>query len=199
MATERQGELFTAESALIKSSVAGAEWSLQAHQLLQWQKEVAAYQGPLFRDEESGGEQKELFSATNGSTSRTRINPLILQAQPLNFWRWPTSPHHGAALYFILDTGLVGSRPLLLYIGETSRADQRWKGEHDCKKYLAAYQEALVKAELNYQLSIRFWLDVPRELKARRQLEKILILRWLSPFNKENQQRWTTPFTVDPT
>ena len=34
---------------------------------------------------------------------------------------------------------------LLLYVGETCQADRRWKGEHDCKSYLAAYGEALVR------------------------------------------------------
>ena len=88
--------------------------------------------------------------------------------------------------------------PLLLYVGETGRADRRWKGEHDCKGYLAAYTEALGRADLSPMLSIRFWCDVPTQPRARRQLEQLLIRRWASPFNKENRDRWATPFTADP-
>jgi hypothetical protein len=29
-------------------------------------------------------------------------------------------------------------------------------------------------------------------------LEQLLIRRWASPFNKENRDRWATPFTADP-
>jgi hypothetical protein len=82
-------------------------------------------------------------------------------------------------------------------VGETGRADQRWKGEHDCKQYLAAYSEAVARAELSCQLSIRFWLDVPQAVRARRQLEQALIRHWQPPFNKETRQRWATPFTAD--
>jgi hypothetical protein len=87
--------------------------------------------------------------------------------------------------------------PLLLYVGETGRADRRWKGEHDCKGYLAAYGEALGRADLSPMLSIRFWCDVPTQLRARRQLEQLLIRLWAPPFNKENRDRWATPFTAD--
>jgi hypothetical protein len=87
---------------------------------------------------------------------------------------------------------------LLLYIGETGRADRRWKGEHDCKRYLAAYGEALQRCGLAPALSIRFWSDVPVAIRPRRALEQALIRRWLPPFNKETRERWATPFTADP-
>ena len=81
--------------------------------------------------------------------------------------------------------------------GETLAADRRWKGDHDCKTYLASYSEALVNAGLSIQLSIRFWTDVPKKTKDRRKLEQKLIQQWLPPFNKETRTRWTTPFTSD--
>ena len=84
--------------------------------------------------------------------------------------------------------------PILLYIGETMAADRRWKGEHDCKGYLAAYQEACVDCGLTCKPSIRFWGDVPRGTRARQQLEQSLIRRWQPPFNKESRDRWATPF-----
>ena len=82
-------------------------------------------------------------------------------------------------------------------MGETGRADRRWKGDHDCKSYLAAYGEALAAAGLEARLSIRFWLDVPAAIGPRRALEQALIRRWLPPFNKETRGRWATPFTAD--
>ena len=85
--------------------------------------------------------------------------------------------------------------PLLLYVGETGQADRRWKGEHDCKDYLAAYGEALLQVGLDCQLSIRFWSDAPTPTRQRRALEQALIRLWQPPFNKETRGRWATPFT----
>ena len=76
-------------------------------------------------------------------------------------------------------------------------AERRWKGDHDCKAYLAAYGEALQRCELSAQLSIRFSCDVPQATRARRALEQQLIQRWWPPFNKETRQRWATPFTAE--
>jgi hypothetical protein len=127
-----------------------------------------------------------------------RLDPLGLRAQSLSFWRWPHAPHQGAAIYLVMDRPPEPSPPLLLYVGETGRADLRWKGEHDCKGYLAAYGEALRRTGLEARLSIRFWGDVPAAIRPRRALEQALIRRWLPPFNKETRQRWVTPFTADP-
>jgi hypothetical protein len=126
------------------------------------------------------------------------LDPLLLQAQSLAFWRWPAAPQQGAAIYLVLDRPAALAEPLLLYVGETARADRRWKGDHDCKSYLAAYSEALHRAALEPRLSIRFWSDVPAEAPRRRALEQALIRLWLPPFNKETRDRWTTPFTADP-
>jgi hypothetical protein len=132
-----------------------------------------------------------------GAAARA-LDPLGLQAQSLAFWRWPAAPQQGAAIYLVLDRPAALAEPLLLYVGETARADRRWKGEHDCKSYLAAYSEALHRAGLEPHLSIRFWTDVPVEAPRRRALEQALIRLWLPPFNKETRDRWTTPFTADP-
>ena len=120
-----------------------------------------------------------------------------LAAQHLQFWRWPEPQSEGAALYFVLDRPPHLEGHLLLYVGETARAEQRWKGEHDCKRYLAAYGEALSRAGLEGRPAIRFWLDVPAEVKPRRALEQALIRHWQPPFNKETRERWATPFTAE--
>ena len=191
-----QGDLFA--SAGLAAS-AEPELVLLAPQLRAWQQRLHQHQAPLFRRECLASQQGDLFAANHpAATDPAAIDPLALTPLPLNFWRWPTSPHVGAAIYLVLDRPADLEQPLLLYVGETMAADRRWKGEHDCKAYLAAYGEALQRCGLPHQLSIRFCTDVPRSTKARRALEQRLIQRWLPPFNKETRQRWATPFTADP-
>ena len=189
---------------------------LRRDQLLAWQQRVQAHQAPLFArlpgklpgqpphgaTAPASGQQGSLFASPSPGTPTALAelcNPLGLTPLALDFWRWPQPPHRGASLYFVFDRPDPLPWPLLLYVGETGRADRRWKGEHDCKGYLAAYAEALGRADLSPMLSIRFWCDVPIQPRARRQLEQVLIRRWAPPFNKENRDRWATPFTADPT
>jgi len=190
-AAPRQGSLFE------QPSVAGdasepAEWALNVQQLQSWQERIHRFQSPFFEADQPSQEQGCLFGSTEGSAAE--IQPLSLKPLPLSFWRWPQSPHQGAALYWVMDRPAGLNHPILLYIGETMAADRRWKGEHDCKAYLAAYQEACVSCGLTCSTSIRFWGDVPRSTRARRQLEQTLIRRWQPPFNKESRDRWATPF-----
>jgi len=174
---------------------------LRRDQLLAWQQRVQDHQAPLFASPPASDQQGSLFASPAPETPTAlagHCNPLDLTPLALDFWRWPQPPHQGASLYFVFDRPDPLPWPLLLYVGETGRADRRWKGEHDCKGYLAAYAEALGRADLSPVLSIRFWCDVPTQPRARRQLEQLLIRRWASPFNKENRDRWATPFTADP-
>lgn len=207
----RQGELFAASAALATGPTGAGEWPLLRRQLQDWQASLAQYQAPLFAASGDGPRQRGLFetaaletAAPEPSPPLEAIQPLRLRAQPLSFWRWPDPPQRGAALYFVLDSVLPlpdsegEPQPLLLYVGETGRADRRWKAEHDCKQYLGAYSEALTRAGLTSRLNIRFWLDAPSDVRERRGLEQGLIRRWLPPFNKETRQRWATPFTADP-
>jgi hypothetical protein len=175
---------------------------LAQRQLLAWQERLAAYQAPLWSAApEAEAEQASLFAQGQGiepPQARARaLNPLSLPAESLSFWRWPQAPHDGAALYLVLDRPPHLRQPLLLYVGETARADRRWKGAHDCKSYLAAYQEALAKASLGASLSIRFCCEAPAATSERRALEQALIQRWKPPFNKETRGRWSTPFTAE--
>jgi len=215
----RQGELFTGSGLPeLGAAVTPTPPPLLRDQLLAWQGRLAAHQGPLFGAGGAAGagelQQGQLFApaappchgpggtpgdpAVHPEERAARLDPLSLRAQSLSFWRWPHAPHQGAAIYLVMDRPGEPSAPLLLYVGETGRADLRWKGEHDCKGYLAAYGEALRRAGLEARLSIRFWGDVPAAIRPRRALEQALIRRWLPPFNKETRQRWATPFTADP-
>ena len=122
-----------------------------------------------------------------------KIDPFSLQPLSLNFWRTNQYIHNGPAMYFVIDS--MESSKIILYIGETNSANKRWKGEHDCKNYLMNYKEALANNNLSSHQDIRFFLDVPKEVKLRRKLEQQLIYLWLPPFNKETRDRWTTTFT----
>jgi len=203
----RQGDLFAdapggASAGLGRGSSSDA-LPLQASQLHDWQARLQRFQAPRFEAVARGAAlsagQIDLFSsdALGPAATVQRLDPLALAARHLQFWRWPESSPSEAALYFVLDRPPHLEGPLLLYVGETAQADKRWKGEHDCKGYLAAYGEALQQAGLGSGLSIRFWRDAPAEIKARRALEQALIRHWLPPFNKETRSRWATPFTAE--
>jgi hypothetical protein len=205
----RQGDLFSdgaSSGGLIAGGAAGGPdpLPLLERQLRDWQGRLGAFQAPRFdavaRGAALSAGQIDLFSgaALGAAATVQRLDPLALAAQHLQFWRWPDSSPGGAALYFVLDRPPHGDGPLLLYVGETAQADKRWKGEHDCKGYLAAYGEALQQVGLGSALSIRFWRDAPAEVKGRRALEQALIRHWLPPFNKETRGRWATPFTAEP-
>ncbi|MCP9849075.1 GIY-YIG nuclease family protein [Cyanobium sp. Morenito 9A2] len=215
----RQGDLFGPTTPLPLGGGASAvpELPLARHQLEPWQQRLAAFQRPLFEAEGEGRPpqpaQADLFAEAGAgegepapSTDTTTrdpsaraaaFTPLTLTPQHLQFWRWPSPPQRGAALYVVIDQPPHLASPLLLYVGETGRADQRWKGDHDCKDYLAAYGEAACSAGLGSRLSIRFWFDVPSAVRPRRELEQALIRRWQPPFNKETRQRWATPFQAE--
>ena len=190
-AAPRQGSLFEQPSPAGNGSEP-ALLALNVQQLQSWQERIHHFQSPLFQTDQPCQEQGSLFGSSEDSAEG--IQPLSLKPLPLSFWRWPQSPHQGAALYWVMDRPTGLNHPILLYIGETMAADRRWKGEHDCKAYLAAYQEACVSCGLTCSTSIRFWGDVPHATRARRQLEQTLIRRWQPPFNKETRDRWATPF-----
>ncbi|KZR69437.1 hypothetical protein PMIT1313_01124 [Prochlorococcus marinus str. MIT 1313] len=190
-----QGHLFTNQ--VPSAGLAPRQELILSRDLLQsWQRRIQGHQAGLFQGEPDIARQSSLFDSDH-ETVIDQLKPLKLTPLPLSFWRWPNSPHHGPAVYLVMDRPSGLNTPLLLYVGETIAADRRWKGEHDCKAYLAAYAEALAKAGLTNQLSIRFWSDVPESTKARRKLEQQLIQRWLPPFNKETRARWSTPFTAE--
>ena len=161
----RQGNLFE-QPAPASHENEPAEWALNEQQLQSWQERIHSFQSPLFESDSPRQEQSSLFGSEEAEAAG--VQPLSLKPLPLSFWRWPQSPHQGAALYWVMDRPAGLKHPILLYIGETMAADRRWKGEHDCKAYLAAYQEACVDCGLSCRTSIRFWGDVPRSTKARR-------------------------------
>jgi len=137
-------------------------------------------------------EQGDLFStAPSPLEIAATIAPFALPQQNMDFWRWQFEDTGTAAYYFVIDYQL----PILLYVGETIKANQRWKGEHDCKRYVENYVLAHRQCNTDTTIGIAFLHWAPTAARARQQLETALIYRWRSPFNKQNWTFWGTPFT----
>ena len=160
--------------------------------ITEWRDRIHNHQSKISRNNHN----KNLYQTSlpiNTISNERKIHPFSLQPLSLNFWRTNQYIHNGPAMYFVIDS--MESSKIILYIGETNSANKRWKGEHDCKNYLMNYKEALAHNKLSSHQDIRFFLDVPKEVKLRRKLEQQLIYLWLPPFNKETRDRWATTFT----
>lgn len=164
------------------------------YELKAWKKRIIAFQEQLTAAEQQGN----LFGTSDSGLSNDMVGaiaPLELRRQNTEFWRWRFDDVGVAAMYFVIDyASTAHSHPVVLYIGETIKSNQRWKGEHDCKRYLLNYRQAHYDNGLTSELGIAFWPEAPCDRKARQQLESALIRHWRSPFNKENWRFWNTPF-----
>ena len=160
--------------------------------LTEWRNRIHNHQLEISEDSHNKFFQQTILPVKNVFNEK-KIDPFSLQPLSLNFWRTNQYIHSGPAMYFVIDS--MESSKIILYIGETNSANKRWKGEHDCKNYLMNYKEALSHNNLSSHQDIRFFLDVPKEVKLRRKLEQQLIYLWLPPFNKETRDRWATTFT----
>ncbi len=134
--------------------------------------------------------QAALFDDSSARHEPDTVDPFNLSLKSLSFWRFPTDSSGDACLYFVIDNTL----PLLLYIGETSRSNQRWKGLHDCKRYIENYQSLHHQHQIKTAVCIAFWWNAPVQTRPRQQMEQALIQKWRSPFNKENWVFWSAPF-----
>ncbi|MEL6469889.1 MAG: GIY-YIG nuclease family protein [Cyanobacteria bacterium J06623_4] len=168
---------------------------ISAAELKAWKKRLIGFQTHL-TPAATQGDLFGLASACSDDESvACSIEPFSLRRQNTEFWRWRFEDVGVAAMYFVIDYGAIAlGNPILLYIGETIKSNQRWKGEHDCKRYLLNYRQVHYDYGLNSELGIAFWPQAPTDRKARQALESALIYRWRSPFNKENWRFWNTPF-----
>ena len=156
--------------------------------LVRWKSRIYNYQQRV--REGQSGKQTTLFDLTPTHCDPGKINPFSLQLQSMAFWRFPTNSPCESCVYFVVDS----AAPLLLYIGETCRSNKRWKGTHDCKRYIEKYQGLHYQHQLSCAVNMAFWWDTPTNTKSRQQLEAALIQLWRPPFNKENWSRWGQPF-----
>ena len=188
----RQFELFDSTTNTSTNFLHLNNLQVKSENLTIWRNKIYDHQSKIAEDKLSDNSQKSFFPDPDNFDVQ-KINPFILQPLSLNFWRANQSVHDGPAMYFVIDT--IMDSKIILYIGETNSANKRWKGDHDCKNYLSNYKEALASNNLLSHQDIRFFLDVPKEVKLRRKLEQKLICLWLPPFNKETRDRWSTTFT----
>lgn len=163
--------------------------SISAESLTRWKTDIHTFQQQVCNTTE--GQQASLFDVPASHVDASRIDPFALDLQNFFFFQWPSDRHPSdPCIYFVIDTCV----PLLLYVGETCKANQRWKGVHDCKQYVLKYQEAHFKHHIPTAINTGFWWETPSETRPRQHLESALIARWKPPFNKENWRFWKTPF-----
>lgn len=153
----------------------------------QWKQRVYAFQ-----HQGAPAQQESPFELPSAPTQQNfdSLDPFALRQQNVEFWRWKSTDGGIAALYFVINYEL----PLSLYIGETAKSEQHWKGGHAYKHYLDNYAQAHYQAGLSTKLSTAFWLATPAATRPRQQLEASLVSKWRSPFNQENWELWSTPF-----
>ena len=187
----RQFELFDSKVNTSINYKSPNNLKIKKDTLMTWRDRIYDHQSKILRDNQITALQHSIFD--NNIHYDRKINPFTLQPLSLSFWRSNQFVHNGPAMYFVIDK--IKNSEIILYIGETNSANKRWKGEHDCKNYLSNYKEALASNNLKSRQDIRFFLDVPKEVKFRRKLEQYLIYLWLPPFNKETRNRWATTFT----
>ncbi|MGF1514056.1 MAG: GIY-YIG nuclease family protein [Elainellaceae cyanobacterium] len=160
--------------------------TVTAEALQQWKARIVAYQASV----QPAESQASLFDSPPQPNPEA-IAPFALAQQNFFFFNWPADRHpDSACLYFVIDS----ASSLLLYVGETCRANQRWKGVHDCKQYVLNYQTLHFRYRLQTAINTAFYWEAPVKTRPRQQLESKLIRRWRSPFNKENWRFWGTPF-----
>ncbi|MBD1915289.1 MULTISPECIES: GIY-YIG nuclease family protein [Cyanophyceae] len=160
--------------------------AMLADELQSWKQRVAQFQATVKADPSVQG---TLFDVVDASPADT-IDPFALPPQNAEFWRGQFQESGVPALYFVVDHDAA----VLLYVGETVKSNQRWKGVHDCKRYILSYVEAHRVHQLPVAVNIGFWPHADCDRKARQTLEQELIRHWRSPFNKENWATWSTPF-----
>ena len=188
-----QGSLFSED--LQRSSRvydSGTSYEMGNQSLQVWKQAIAKYQSSITTM--IPDVQTTLFSLSSSHCDPHRINPFTLPIQPAEFYRLPSADAGDACVYFVIDLVSSSQSPVLLYIGETCRSHRRWKGIHDCKRYLLSYRDLHNTHNLSTQVVMTFWWDAPSSTRPRQQLERNLIEKWRSPFNKENWRFWGTPF-----
>jgi len=165
---------------------------IDSEALQTWKAELHRYQCRV-RDSQSP-RQSALFPIESAVIDPAIIDPFTLDYHNFFFFNLPARHHpEDPCIYFVVDTAV----PILLYVGETCQANQRWKGVHDCKHYVLNYQSVHFQHRMPTTINTAFWWDTPAQTKPRQLLESGLIARWKSPFNKENWNFWNTPFVGD--
>jgi len=184
-----QRSLFDSSISYQTVTISSLSLSMSKDALLQWKQKISNYQNKT-RAKEFASQPSLLNSIIDVEDYRA-INPYKLLLQPVEFYRLPINDRGDASIYFIIDFACQ----TILYIGETCRSNLRWKGQHDCKRYIQNYQNIHYSHQIKTAINAGFWNYAPIATKARQKLELDLIYHWRSPFNKEVWKYWGTPFT----
>lgn len=186
-----QGSLFSEATQRNRLHDSSPIYTMGSQSLQSWKQAIAKYQSAITKA--IPVHQTSLFDLPSNHCDPHAIDPFKLPIQPAEFYRLPSPDSGDACIYFVIDFTKL-ELPVLLYIGETCRSHQRWKGVHDCKRYVLNYRELHTTHNLPTQIVMTFWWDAPSATRPRQQLERTLIEKWRSPFNKENWNFWGTPF-----
>jgi len=160
-----------------------------ADALLRWKQQIRNHQQSV-RDGIQP-EQPALFDLEPDPYDADAIDPFSLTP---HHWEFFDGRDTGGrtCLYFVTD--VAEPAPLLLYVGETKRSpEERWVA-HDCRTYIGNYIQLHRDCGLQVFVGTGFWWDAPADRTARLKLERELILKWRSPFNKECWKWWGKPF-----
>jgi hypothetical protein len=173
-------------------------WEMDSPTLEKWKASIAKHQ-----QEMRGGRtdtQVELFDLSGNLPSVNSISSPVIPAEDIDpfslrlhnffFFDRPSEIGSDSCLYFAIDT----IAQIILYIGQSCKVDRRWSNHHDCKRYVDNYKQLHFTHSMPEAIATAFWWEVPQDDRLRRQLELNLILRWRSPFNKENWSLWSAPF-----
>jgi len=171
------------------------ELVMNMNALIRWKQRIFDYQHSVRNSKPP--QQQTLFDLPKTTWHNPdEIEPFSLKLHPADFYRKPESPEpfdnpDQGCIYFIIDrTG-----PILLYVGETKlTATKRWTGTHYCKQYILNYIEMHRRYKLDVAVVSAFWQHIPPDKKVLLAWERELILKWRSPFNKENWDKWGQPF-----
>jgi hypothetical protein len=184
-----QHSLFDCASSYKTSIIPAISLEMSKESLMLWREKIINYQNQAKLGKLTT--QSNLFELANQSMESLEINPFELPLKSMQFYRLPIIDQGSASIYFIIDN----ASETILYIGETCHSNKRWKGNHDCKRYIQNYQNLHYSHGIKTSINAAFWLYAPIETRERQKIELDYIYHWRSPFNKEIWQYWGTPFT----
>ena len=116
--------------------------------LVRWKSRIFDYQQRV--RESQSVQQTTLFDLTPTHCDPGTVNPFSLQLQSMAFWRFPANGPGESCIYFVIDS----AAPLLLYVGVPCRSNKRWKGTHDCKRYIEKYHELHYQHQLSSSVNM---------------------------------------------
>ena len=169
---------------------------MDSEALIKWKQRVFNYQNQVRNSQPP--QQQTLFELPKTSWHTVDdIKPFDLKIHSSLFWIMPEKKHQfedesrNGCIYFIIDNTL----PILLYCGQTKMtANQRWSGFHYCKDYIRNYIQLHRIHKLDVAVVSAFWQHIPPDKKVLLEWERELIIKYRSPFNKENWKYWGQPF-----